>query len=202
MTERRTQIRAGWILRKTGTEGLKRLRVCFCVTGPGRLLGGGGTPYVSVAPDLLRAPLVPRWPERTLLTQVWADVLQYSGAVMSFKCLNQHCRIWCRPAQINEAFNSNFTWGSSLRPLEVEGLLLKYFLILYPWMELLKDGLCAPWTKKKTFPLFPIQIFHKQNKGTNQKFAFFWNIFDNISVIMRIYFRVNKVCSVVTIWYH
>lgn len=78
---------------KTATKVLKRLRVCLCATGPGRLLGGGGTPHVSVAPDLLRAPLVPRWPERTLLTQVGADVLQYSGTVMSFTCLNQHCGI-------------------------------------------------------------------------------------------------------------
>lgn len=78
---------------KTATKVLKRLRVCFCVTGPGRLLGGGGTPCVSVAPDLLRAPLVPRWPERMLLSRVGADVLQYSGTVISSKCLNQHCRI-------------------------------------------------------------------------------------------------------------
>lgn len=152
MSERRKKkIRAGRILMKTGTK----VGVCFCVTGPGRLLGAGATPYVSVAPDLLRAPLVPRWPERTLPTQVGADVLQYSGTVMSFKCWNQHCRTWCCPSQVNEAFNSNFISTCSLRPLEVEGLLLKYFLILwYPWMELLKDVLCAPWTKKKDFFLY------------------------------------------------
>lgn len=62
--------------------------------------------------------------------------------------------------------------------------------------------MCTMDKKKKTFPLFPTQIFHKQNKGTNQKLAFFGNIFDNISVIMRIYFSVNAVCSVVSVWYH
>lgn len=67
---------------------LRMAFVFFCVTGPERLLGIGGTPYVSVAPELVGAPLVPRWPERTLLTQVGEDVLQHSSRVMSFKCLN------------------------------------------------------------------------------------------------------------------
>lgn len=189
---------------KTGTKVLKRLRVCVPV------LPGQG---------VCRAVVVPR-PSRWLRTSFgllwspagpngrcwlrWGRTCCSTAAttVMSFKCWNQHCRMWCS-AQMNEAFNSNLISTCSLRPLEGEGLLLKYFLILCcPWMELLNDGLCAPWTKKKTFPLFPMQIFHKQNKGTNQKLAFFWNIFDNISVIMRIYFSGNKVCSVVTVWYH
>lgn len=51
----------------------KGLRVCFTRTEC--LLAAAGTWNVSVAPELVQAPVVPAWPEWKLLTHVGAEML-------------------------------------------------------------------------------------------------------------------------------
>lgn len=48
----------------------------MCFTRTERLLAAAGTWNVSVAPELVQAPVVPGWPEWKLLALVGAEMLQ------------------------------------------------------------------------------------------------------------------------------
>lgn len=80
--------------------------VHVCVTRPECLLGAAGNPYVSVAPELIQAPVVPRWPEQKLLTHVGADVLQDSSRAKPFQCFKSAPQVIING---NELFNDFIT---------------------------------------------------------------------------------------------